>query len=285
MTVQSSYQQLCKQLSTIYNEREATNIADMVIEKITGKTKLQRIIFKEENLSQNQTEQLKNYSQQLLQNKPVQYVLAEAWFAGIKFFVDENVLIPRPETEELVELVLKETKNYANKNLCVLDIGTGSGCIAIALKNKNNFLNITAIDVSKNALNVAQKNTADLHAEINFLQINFLNEDTWKALPQFDFIVSNPPYILQSEQKQMDKNVTQHEPHLALFVPDDDALLFYKKIALFGKRHLKNNGKIFVEINETLGNETKNLFNKNRYAATLHKDLQGKDRMLMAELK
>lgn len=285
MTIYQSYQQLIKQLSSVYDEREAANIADMVIEKITGKTKSQRIINKQEILSQNQINQLKKNTEQLLQNEPVQYVLAEAWFAGMKFFVDKNVLIPRPETEELVELILKEAKNYSNKNLSVLDIGTGSGCIAIALKKRNDFLNVTAIDVSEYALQVAKKNATDLNTEINFLQLNFLDEDAWKQLPQFNLIVSNPPYIQQSEGKLMNKNVTQHEPHLALFVPDDDALLFYKKITLFGKQHLKPDAKIFVEINESLGTETKNLFNENGYITALYKDLQEKDRMLMAALK
>ena len=282
MTINYSYFQLLKQLLIIYDEREADNITDMVMEKITGKTKSQRIIHKEEYLSQKQIAQLEDCRERLLQNEPVQYIVEEAWFAGMKFFVNKNVLIPRPETEELVELILKETKDYPNKNLSVLDIGTGSGCIPVALKKKNNFLDITAIDVSKDALHVAEKNAMDLDAEINFLQLDFLNEDDWKQLPQFDLIVSNPPYIQQSEQLQMSKNVTQHEPHLALFVPDNDALLFYKKIVLFAQQHLKINGKVFVELNETLGAETQNLFQTNRFKAKLHKDLQGKDRMLTA---
>lgn len=283
MTIYQSYQELVKQLCSVYDEREAVNIADMVIQEITGKTKSQRIINKEEILLQRKIDQLKKITEQLLQNEPVQYVLAEAWFAGMKFYVDKNVLIPRPETEELVELILKEVKNFPNKNLSVLDIGTGSGCIAIALKKRHNFFNITAIDVSDDALGVAKKNATDLNAEINFRRLDFLDEDAWKQLPQFDFIVSNPPYIQQSGKKSMNKNVTQHEPYLALFVPDDNALLFYKKIAMFGKEHLNPGGKIYVELNELLGKETESLFHINKYAAKLYKDLQGKHRMLTAE--
>jgi release factor glutamine methyltransferase len=268
----------------VYDEREAATIANWVIEKITNQTTSQRIIHKEKILFQHQIHQLKNFSERLLQNEPVQYVLNEAWFAGMQLYVDENVLIPRPETEELVELILKELENYPNENLSVLDIGTGSGCIAIALKKKNRRLNITAIDVSKNALQVAQKNAHDLDAAINFLHLDFLNEKAWKSLPQFNFIVSNPPYIRVSEREGMNKNVLEHEPYAALFVPDEDALLFYKKIALFAKQHLQPDGKVFVELNELRGIETKNMFIENGYTVTLLKDLQKKDRMLINSL-
>jgi protein-(glutamine-N5) methyltransferase, release factor-specific len=285
MTIHHSYFKLAKQLSAIYDEREAANIADMVIEKITGKTKSQRIIDKEEMLPAGHLLRLQGYTKRLLQHEPVQYVVGEAWFAGMKFFVDANVLIPRPETEELVELIIKEVKHKPGKNTLLLDIGTGSGCIPVALKKKNQSFNITAIDVSEGALQVAIKNADGLNANITFMRLNFLNEDEWEQLPQFDIIVSNPPYIQQGEQIQMNENVTRYEPHLALFVPDDDALLFYKKIAFFGRQHLIPGGKIFVEINEALGEKTKNLFTANGYNAGLYKDLQGKDRMLMAWLQ
>ena len=303
MTINTAYQQLLYQLYELYDNREAANIADWVIEYITGQKRIDRIIYKNIPLNNEQALQLSTFTNQLLQHKPVQYVLNETWFAGIQLYVDDSVLIPRPETEELVEMIVKmydargtmydikakkKNLNYisqiSNQQLQILDIGTGSGCIAIALKKKLQHASITAIDISDKALAIAKKNATLQQADILFKQVNFLDNTSWNSLQHFDIIVSNPPYIKQSESSAMSKHVTNYEPGVALFVADDDALIFYKKIAFFGKQHLTNNGQIFVEINEALANETLAVFNSLGYKTVLKKDLQGKNRIIHAWL-
>ncbi len=283
MTISTAYNQLLYQLFELYDDREAANIADWVIEFITGQKRIDRLIYKNIPLNEAQIKQLHLFIDKLLQHQPVQYVLNEAWFAAMKFYVDDNVLIPRPETEELVELVASNSKIKHQKSK-ILDIGTGSGCIPIALKKKLPNAEITSIDVSEKALEIATKNAKDLRTAINLRQVDFLDNNTWESLGKFDIIVSNPPYIKQSESINMSKHVTSYEPNIALFVTDDDALIFYKKIAEFGKQHLTENGQIFVEINEVLGNETISLLESFGYKALLKKDLQGKDRMAQAWL-
>ena len=286
MTVEDGYKKLLFQLQKVYDKREAPNITDLVIEHLTGWKKIERFLNKKVVLTNEQLEILYGYTQQLLQQRPVQYVLGEAWFAGMKFFVDESVLIPRPETEELVEWILEDIRNTKPKLpiTSILDIGTGSGCIPIALKKKINNISVTSLEVSEGALIIAQKNAVFQKTAIQFLLFDFLNEKKWKDLPLYTIMVSNPPYIKQSERAAMNKNVLDFEPSLALFVPDDNALLFYRKIAYFGKLHLYAGGTIYVEINETLGAEVLSLFTKEGYKAELRKDLQGKDRMLRATL-
>lgn len=280
MTIQQAYHFLQEQLCTIYDIDESANIADLVIEHITGYRKLGRLTHKNLVLQENQIEQLQSITKNLLQHKPVQYVLGEAWFYEMKFYVNEHVLIPRPETEELVELVASCQLPITS----ILEIGTGSGCIPITLKKQLPKATITSIDVSVHALAVAQQNAKNLNAPVTFIELDFLYEDNWHALNCYDTIVSNPPYIKQSECNTMNQNVLDYEPHIALFVNNDDALIFYRKIALFGKTHLNTNGKIFVEINERLGNETLALFESYGYNAILKKDMQQKNRMIIASL-
>lgn len=283
MTIITAYQQLLHQLYALYDNREAVNIADWVIEFITEHKRIDRIINKNIVLNEAQQLQLQSFTDRLLRHEPVQYVLNEAWFAAIKFYVDENVLIPRPETEELVEQVVTmyEVRSAMyDMKAEILDIGTGSGCIPIALNKKLPNVNITSIDISKKALEVATKNATDLQADITLKQVDFLNEGSWETLGIFDIIISNPPYIKQSESCSMSKHITSYEPGIALFVADDEAMIFYKKIAIFGKTHLTENGQIFVEINEALGNETIAVFKSFGYQTLLKKDLQGRNRMV-----
>lgn len=284
MSIEEAYKKLLFQLGELYDNREAANIADMVIEHITGYQKINRIIQKNSLLNIQQQEQLQILTEQLLHHRPIQYVLQEAWFAGMKFYVNENVLIPRPETEELIEWITQEINNKNIFVKTVLDIGSGSGCIPIALKKKNKTVLISSLDISNEALRVARKNANDLNTEINFFEFDFLNEGKWNELSDFDLIVSNPPYIKQSESKSMRKNVIDFEPHIALFVSDADPLIFYKKLASFGKKHLLKNGRIFVEINENLAKDVIDLFSNENYLTELKKDFFGKDRMLKAVL-
>lgn len=286
MTIQQANQSALVQLRKLYEEREAANITDWVMEHITGKKRIDRLMNKEAALDNLQEKLLTGILQQLSAHKPVQYVLAEAWFGGLSFYVNEHVLIPRPETEELVEWILAEIQpSKVKSQKKIIDVGTGSGCIPVTLAVKSPALSITAIDLSEDALIVARKNAATHQADITCKQLNFLDESLWYELPVFDLIVSNPPYIRQSEEKDMSENVLAYEPSLALFVPDEDALLFYRKIALFAKTHLAAGGNIFLEINEALGNEVVALYQNHGYQVALKKDLQGKDRMVKASLE
>ena len=283
MTIHLAYKQLLAQLYEVYDNREAANIADMVIEHVTGQRKIDRIIYKDLPVNVEQQEQLKKITIELLHSRPIQYVLGEAWFMGMKLSVNENVLIPRPETEELVEWIIDDIKKFGNEDISLLDIGTGSGCIPIAIRKKLPTAAVSAIDVSHDALQVAILNSIQQNALVDFLQLDFLDENEWHQLGKYHLIVSNPPYIKISEEKSMDQNVLKFEPHLALFVPNEDALLFYRAIAKFSLTHLKRGGRVYVEINEALGKDVVRLFEENEFSEViLEKDMQGKDRMVKA---
>ena len=273
-----------KELSAIYDEREAVAITDWVFEYLTGWRKLDRIIHKDSELSNEKSDQLGDITTQLLAHKPVQYVLHEAWFDGMKLFVDENVLIPRPETEELVGWSLQEVDRLQltvdRKEMQVLDVGTGSGCIPIAIKKRRPSWSVYACDVSEGALQVAKRNAAGQGVQIEFRQLNFLRENERSSLPGFDIIISNPPYIAVAEKASIDKHVIEYEPHVALFVPDEDALIFYKQLADFGHSHLASNGIILMEMQYTQAEPLKNLFSLLGYESEVRKDMQGNDRMI-----
>ena len=282
MTTTQAYNDFQNQLKKIYDERESENISDWVFENVTGQKRWERRNNPNE-LKEAYFNQLQNYLQQLLVQKPVQYVLNEAWFYKMKFFVNENVLIPRPETEELVEWIIKNVRRTTYDVRCtILDIGTGSGCIPVSLKRELHNTNVTAIDVSEKALQVAKKNAESLDAKIDFLKIDFLNENNWKALPQFDIIVSNPPYIPFQEKEKLAKNVTAFEPGIALFVENKNPFIFYKKISAFAKSHLKQNGKIYVEVHEEYAENIKTIFENAGFISEIKKDIYGKERMVRA---
>jgi release factor glutamine methyltransferase len=221
---------------------------------------------------------------QLQQEKPIQYITREAWFYGLRFEVNENTLIPRPETEELVEWIIESQKSEVqSRKLEILDIGTGTGCIPISVKTNLPQANVSAIDVSEKALEVAKRNAASNKVEINFIQTNIL--EVLDLNQNFDVIVSNPPYVRNLEKQEIKKNVLDYEPHLALFVEDNDALLFYRKIAQLALKNLSPNGLLFFEINQYLGKETvgllENLGFKN---IELKKDMYGNDRMIRCSI-
>lgn len=267
MTIQEAHNRLLFQLYHIYDNAEAGNIADWVMEHLTGWKRIDRILNKEVKMSAFMQAQLEKYILELNNHRPVQYVLNEAWFCGMKFYVDENVLIPRPETEELVEWIVNDLKG---RDISILDIGTGSGCIAIALKKKLPLAKVFACDVSEGALAVARKNALNLGADVEFININILTEKN--KLPGANVIVSNPPYIPLSEKNTMGHNVVQHEPHLALFVEDNDPLLFYKTIKDIPAH------SYYFEVHENLAHQVAELFK----SADIQKDLQGKERMVKA---
>jgi release factor glutamine methyltransferase len=285
MTLKEARTVLTKELKNIYESDESRNIIELVIEHITNMSRAEQVKNKVPYLTCTQLEHLDAITQRLKKNEPVQYVLSEAWFAGMKFKVNKNVLIPRPETEELVDWIVKASQKLEVKSQNIIDIGTGSGCIPVTLKKKLPQAMVSAIDVCSEAIFTATQNAIDLNAEVNFLLVDFLDEVKWKELGQYDIIASNPPYVKQSEINTMHERVKEFEPHLALFVPDEDALLFYKKLSGFAINHLKPGGSLFVEINESLGEQVTNLFQAAGFAnIELRKDMQGKDRMIKATI-
>lgn len=278
MTAREAFTDLSKNLTTIYDRREAGNIADWVIENLTGKKRWERRMDNSP-LSMDELDLFDRYKHELLTGKPVQYVLNEVYFCGFRFILNNNVLIPRPETEELVHLIVSENQN--RKNLSILDIGTGSGCISVSLKKLLSSALVQSIDVSDNAIDTAAENAGILNAEIVFRTLDFLNENNWSKLGEYDIIVSNPPYIPMSEKKSLSKNVVDFEPGIALFVPEDEPLLFYKKIEQFARRHLTSIGKIYMETHEVHATEVLRLFNTNDWQGRTEKDMYGKNRMVV----
>jgi release factor glutamine methyltransferase len=286
MTIDDARKNIIKSIDTIYEESEANNIADLIVEYITKQSRIESFLQKHKELSAEQTKLLDQSIDRLQKHEPVQYISNECWFADTKFYVDKNVLIPRPETEELVDWVdrdfgLKSEVKSQRSQVRILDVGTGSGCIAIALKKKLPQSEIWACDMSDEALNIARMNADSLNAAIDFVGLDFLDPTQRGQLPQVDLVISNPPYVPQREKSEMKRNVADHEPSTALFVTNDDPLIFYKAIAEFGKEKLNKNGNIYVEIHEDFAQEVKDLFLLNRYRSIeIKKDLQGKDRMI-----
>jgi release factor glutamine methyltransferase len=282
MSLQDTKQAMKHQLSNVYDALELNSIVNILIEEVTRWDALHQNIHKNDALEQSHTDQLTQYVEKLLTGKPLQYIIGKAWFMGKAFMVNEAVLIPRPETEELVEWVV-EYAQIINKPLRILDIGTGSGCIPISLKQAIPNASITAIDISKEALAVAQQNAATYNTNIEWIELDILQTKHLKD--QYDIIVSNPPYIPLREKPNMQSQVIDHEPAIALFVPDQYPLIFYSKIAHIGKSALKPNGQLFFEIHYDQGEAILSLLNEMGYHAELRQDIYGKDRMVRASLK
>jgi release factor glutamine methyltransferase len=279
-------------LKDIQDEQEIESFFFILIEYLHHLTRVEVALQPNFVLSDTEIEKWNSILVQLQQDKPIQYITGEAWFYGLRFEVNENTLIPRPETEELVEWILNSPITQNPSPINILDIGTGTGCIPIALKANLSQGNVTAIDVSKKALEVAKRNAQSNKVEINFIQANILDVEDLLILltpnsqlpASIDIIVSNPPYVRNIEKLEIKKNVLDYEPHLALFVEDTDALLFYRKIAQLALKSLSPNGLLFFEINQYLGKETvellQNLGFKN---IELKKDMFGNDRMVKSE--
>jgi len=280
MMIKDLYRNFLVQLQKIYSLGEATTITEWVFEKMASLKRSDILKNPEKQITPAADKLIQDTLKELLLHKPVQYVLGEAWFYHMKFKVNPHVLIPRPETEELVEQLIADRKSKLT-DPAILDIGTGSGCIPIAIKKNLPASKLTAIDVSKDALALATENAAMHNAHINFIEANFLDELTWPAMQLFDIIISNPPYIPIHEKEKLAKNVTDFEPHLALFVPDKSPLLFYEKIAVFGRDHLLPNGKIYLETHEDLAKETAALFRDHYQTVMIKKDMYGKERMII----
>ena len=279
-------------LSSIYDEQEIESFFYLLLESYQGKKRIDLALNPDMEMDALQLIQWESALSELLNQKPIQYIIGATEFYGLPFMVNENTLIPRPETEELVDWIVAESLKSAAGSFKILDIGTGSGCIAISLAKNLPNAEVFAVDVSEKALAVAKKNADTNKVKVNFIQADILKINDLVELPtsnfqlptHFDIIVSNPPYVRHLEKAEIKPNVLEHEPHLALFVEDTDALLFYRKIAELAKENLAEKGKLFFEINQYLGKETLQLLEKFGFNSTeLKKDIYGNDRMTRSE--
>jgi len=286
-----------EELKGLYPKNELENFIFLTFQHYLGFSKTDLILNKNEKINEPELLRLNAVVEELKQNKPIQYILGETEFYGLKFKVTPDVLIPRPETEEMLQWIINDTKPSKmprlskpdrSKKMTILDIGTGSGCIAIALKKNLPQTEVLATDVSKAALSIARENAKINGVSISFLYIDVLKHSQFRVsgFENYDIIVSNPPYVRISEQRQMEKNVLDYEPHLALFVEDENPLLFYDLISDIALKKLKKNGKLYFEINEKYGRAIKQLIKRKGFSnILLKKDIRGRERMVCGQLK
>jgi release factor glutamine methyltransferase len=281
MKIKEYRSQFIQVLSPIHGEGEAESFFYLILEEKRQLKRIDLALDPELVFSNEEIVGWNSILEQLKLEIPIQYLLGKTSFYGLDFEVNENVLIPRPETEELVEWIVKENSKIERlKDLKILDIGTGSGCIAISLAKNIPNATVYAIDVSENALTTAKRNALLNKVGVVFLSQNIL--ETEDLNQQFDIIVSNPPYVRNLEKQEIKKNVLDNEPHLALFVEDDDALIFYRKIAELALKNLSNKGQLFFEINQYLGKEMVTLLKEMNFKnIELRKDIYGNDRMIV----
>ncbi len=282
-TIKDVFAVFKQNLGGVYDANEIEALTLMVVNEISDLSKGQIKAFPEKEITIEQADRLNTILTRLQTGEPIQYILGHTEFYGLPFKVNPSVLIPRPETEELVEWVLTSVGSSSLTNSNILDIGTGSGCIAISLKKNLPNILVYAIDISTGALETAKQN-ADLNeVKINFIQADILNSKLDIKHSRFNIIISNPPYVTLYDKTQMHTNVTDFEPHSALFVPEDDPLIFYKAIADFALDNLSANGLLFLEINESLGNETVELLQAKGFRdIELRKDMSSRDRIIRA---
>lgn len=263
-----------------YDLSEREGLLRIILEETLGMSAITAMMHNDDEIPHEKTLELKAVCEQLARNIPIQYIYQKASFLSLDLYVDERVLIPRQETEELVDWIL--TTYTRQENLRILDIGTGSGAIAIALKKHLAHAKVTAIDISEGALQVASTNAKRNKAVIELIQQDILQVGDLAAY--FDIIVSNPPYVREQEKQEIHPNVLEHEPALALFVPDDNPLLFYDKIATIATHNLAPQGRLFFEINQYLGDPMCQMLQQKGFYTELRKDLNGNDRMIMSQL-
>jgi len=271
----------------LYEVEESKQLFYIIVEQLTGWSRSLLLMRKEEGVGNERYSRFEGIIAAVKKGVPVQHIFSEAWFYGLKFKVNSSVLIPRPETEELVEWILND-RDPAGIRTRILDIGTGSGCIAIALQKFGHAVEADAMDISGEALAIARENALFNSTMVNFIQKDILQENhnpDSKKTYEYDVIVSNPPYITADERLEMHQNVLDHEPHLALFVTNENPLVFYKAIADFALQNLAEGGHLYFEINEYLGKEmVEMLAAKGFISIVLNKDMQGKDRMIRCSL-
>lgn len=270
------------ELNNIYPTTEIQSFFNLLINFKLNMSRADIALQFDYEISKKDLDFLKNGLKELKNQKPIQYIIGKTEFYGLPFYVNKHVLIPRPETEELINWILEDlTAKNLQSDLNILDIGTGSGCIAISLAKNLPNSKVFALDISSNALNTAKQNALLNNVNINFVEANILTTNNLNQT--FDIIVSNPPYVREIEKQQMHKNVLNNEPHIALFVENENPLIFYDKIADFSKKHLSKNGKLYVEINQYLGLETLELLRLKQFKKqTLKKDIFNNHRMIKA---
>ena len=278
--MQSTFNHIRSELQGLYPETEIKSFYYLIVEKLTGFSRTEILVNKNTPFSDKQRNIVNSFIDKLKYFVPIQYILGETEFFGLSFYVNESVLIPRPETEELVDWIRNE--NDHSDKLRMLDIGTGSGCIAITLKHEFTNATVDAFDISEEALETAQSNAARNELEVNYAVVDILNAPDFET--KWDIIVSNPPYVLEKEKAEILPNVLDNEPHLALFVPDNDPLLFYRKIALFAQKQLRPNGKLYFEINREAGKACTDLLTGMGFSdVVVRKDISGNDRMIRSK--
>ena len=267
-----------KMLINSYTIDEIEIFADYVFEEFCGLTRIDRIVKKDIRISESEVVLICSSIKKLLKNVPIQYVVNKAYFYGLSYYVDSSVLIPRPETEELVGWIIETNKR--NENVSILDIGTGSGCIAVSLAKNIQNSEVVAVDISDKAIFIAEKNSKAHNANVRILKADVLN---LLSMPKgkFDIIVSNPPYVRLMEKSEMRPNVLENEPEIALFVPDENSLIFYKHICVYAQNNLKESGVLFFEINENLSNEVFYILDSMCFKdIQIKEDFRGKKRMI-----
>jgi release factor glutamine methyltransferase len=274
--------QLSGKLQALYASGEAKAITRIVIEKLSGLPASQQQSITSAKLADALQKTATDFEMELLTGKPVQYVLGEAWFLNRKFLVNPSVLIPRPETEELVIWALEYAASAQKKGLTILDIGTGSGCIAISLALSLPDARVTGIDVSPTALQTAQSNAETIEAKVKWQLMDFLDEQAWPFLNAFDIVISNPPYIPESEKQQLEKNVVDWEPATALFTPNNKPLVFYHAIASFCQKQLVSSGTLLIEGHQLYMEQVAEIFSSHFTRIVIKKDINENERMLAA---
>lgn len=278
MTVKEVSQCIYQELNHLYPDQEIESFTYLIFNHFMGFKRFDVNLKSGIAIPSDIEIQIYDIIKQLKHNKPIQYILAETEFYGLPFYVDESVLIPRPETEELVQWILDD---YRGGEPRIIDIGTGSGCIPITLAKNIQKASVFALDISEDAIITAQKNAKRNEVHVEFLKHDILQGE-WPNSGLFDIVVSNPPYVTLEQKDRMDENVLAYEPHVALFTPENDPLIFYKAIAKFAKKQLKAGGCLYFEINETLSSETAEAVAQVGFATELKRDINGKYRMLKA---
>lgn len=281
MNLKDLKQQFISVINEEYEGQECIALFELAASHILKLSKSQLLIKHDLEVNDSDRKTLFQIASEIQSGRPIQYILGEADFYGLKFYVNPDVLIPRPETEELVYIIIETIKSSSSRYKTLLDIGTGSGCIPVAIKKNLPNVNVSALDVSVPALEVAKGNAKLNSVAVNFIPANIL---TYATEQVYDIIVSNPPYIKEDEKASMHLNVLSHEPHLALFVTNEDPLVFYKAIADFSQKQLSKDGFLFFEINEFLGNEMVEMLSSKGFRdVKIIKDMQGKDRMISCQ--
>jgi release factor glutamine methyltransferase len=284
-SVHSIHSLFQEELEPIYKKEEISGFLHHLFFEYKGWSRAMSLLNKGVILSESEILMFYQALNELKQNKPIQYIIGKVPFYNLDFLVAPGVLIPRPETEELVSLILQESALRKYEGVSVLDIGAGSGCIGISYKKNLPASSVTLLDRSETALNISKQNAALNDVSVQLILADILVRENWKMIPAFNIIISNPPYVTNSEKREMRNNVLDYEPHEALFVPDEEPLLFYKAIAEFSRHHLIRPGLLYFEINERFGNEVKNLLLKKGFEkGEVLRDMNGKDRFIRAEV-